>query len=331
MSPAQVASLRWGVVGTGRIAGKFVDDLRLLPSASVTAVGSRTRQSAETFGDAHDVPRRHASYEDLVADPEVDAVYVATPHPGHHAAARLGIEAGKAVLVEKPFTMDAAEAVDLVEAARARGTFLMEAMWTRFLPQVVRLRELLHARSLGEVTVVTAELGEWMEPDPTSRLYAPELGGGALLDLGIYPVSFASMVLGPPSSVRAVSRRAMTGVDAVTAVLLEHESGIPAVVTVTLAAPLGNRAQVAGTEARVELGPGWIRPGALTLLDRAGEVREHFAPPHEGNGLRHQALEVGRCIAAGRTESAVIPLDETVAIMHTLDEVRRQIGLAYPR
>jgi predicted dehydrogenase len=177
---------------------------------------------------------------------------------------------------------------------------------------------------------VTAEHGQWFAPDPAHRLFAPELGGGALLDLGIYPVSFASMVLGTPSQVTAVSEPAFTGVDATTSMVLAHEGGAHGVVTTTLAAVGANAASVVGTEARIEIERVWYSPTAFSLLGRDGTVLERFDEPHEGHGLRHQAAEVGRCLREGRLESDVMPLDETVDIMRTLDEVRRQIGLTYP-
>ncbi len=324
-------TVRWGVIGTGGIASKFVADLALLDDAEVVAVGSRSRAGADEFADRWSVPHRHASYADLVSDPDVDVVYVATPHPGHRDAALLSIEAGKAALVEKPFTMNASEARSLADAARARGTFLMEAMWTRFLPHVVAVRELLADGALGDVRTVVADHGQWFPRDAEHRLFAPDLGGGALLDLGIYPVSFASMVLGTPTSVTAVSDPAFTGVDAQTSMVLRAGHGRHAVLTTTLSAETANTAVVSGTDGRIDVDSVWYRPVGFTLSRRDGRAmrseRREF--PHEGNGLRHQAAEVGRCLAAGLTESPVLPLDETVAIMATLDEVRRQIGLRY--
>jgi len=325
-----VSILRWGVIGTGGIASRFVEDVALLPDAEVVAVGSRRQETADEFARRHSVGRAHPAYDRLVTDDEVDAVYVATPHPGHHGAAMLAIEARKAVLVEKPFTMDAGEATSLVQAARSRGTFLMEAMWTRFLPHVVRIRELLASGALGEVRTVTADHGQWFEADPAHRLFAPELGGGALLDLGIYPISFTSMVLGAPARVTAVSDPAFTGVDATTSVLLQHDGGAHGVVTTSLEAVGANRAAILGTEARIEIDPVWYSPTSFSLVARDGRVLERFAQEHEGSGHRHQAAEVARCLREGLTESDVMPLDETVAIMATLDEVRRQIGLTYP-
>lgn len=322
-------TIRWGVIGTGGIASTFVDDLRLLPDAEVVAVGSRHASSAEEFALRHGLERHYPSYDEVCRDDGVDAVYVSTIHPGHHDAALLAIEGGKAVLVEKPFTMDAAEARSLVAAARSRGVFLMEAMWARFVPQMVRVRELLAEGALGDVRLVTADHCQQFAPDPSHRLFAPDLGGGALLDLGIYPVSFASMVLGTPSAVTAVGHPAFTGVDATTSIVLEHAGGAHAVLTTTLAAVGPNRAAIVGTDARIELDPVFYTPSSFTLTRRDGWV-ERFEPPHEGHGLRHEAAEVMRCLRDGLLESDVLPLDETVSIMETMDEIRRQIGLTYP-
>ena len=187
-------TLRWGIIGTGGIASTFVGDLAHTDSGVAAAVGSRTQEAADRFADRHGIERRYASYESLVADPDVDAVYVATPHPMHYENARSALEAGKHVLVEKAFTMNAEEALDLVDIARVRQLFLMEAMWTRCLPHVTEIRRLLQNGVLGRIVTVLADHGQWFTADPTSRLFAPELGGGALLDLGVYPVSFASMV-----------------------------------------------------------------------------------------------------------------------------------------
>ena len=225
--------------------------------------------------------------------------------------------------------MDAAEAAEMVAAARSAGTFLLEAMWTRFLPHIDRLRAILASGVLGEIVYLTAEHGQWFAQDASHRLFAPSLGGGALLDLGIYPVSFAHLVLGPPSRITARSTPAFTGVDGTTSMILEYPTGAHAVLTTSLAAQSNNPAVVYGTEARVELDGWFYTPGGLTVVSRDGEVLERFDPPTEGRGMQYEAIEVGRCLAAGLTESPLLPLDETVAIMQVLDEVRAQIGLEY--
>ena len=211
--------LRWGVIGTGLIAGVFAGDLELTDSGRVVAVGSRQIESAERFAQRFDVPNRHASYRALVEDPHVEAVYVATPHPMHRDDALLALRAGKPVLVEKPFTMNASEAREVVAAAREAGLFLMEAMWTRFLPHIEQVRRLLATGVLGEIVSLSADHGQWFERDPQTRFFSPALGGGALLDLGVYVVSFASMVLGTPERIVAIDDPAFTGVDGQTSML----------------------------------------------------------------------------------------------------------------
>jgi predicted dehydrogenase len=322
--------IRWGILATGLIARMFTKDLTLLPDAEVVAVGSRSQEAADAFGDEFGVPHRHASYDALVADPDVDVIYVATPHPGHHATTLAAIEAGKSVLVEKPFTMDAAEATELIEAARRHDVFLLEAMWTRFLPHMVRVREILAAGTLGDIVSVTAEHGQWFEKDAGFRLFAPELGGGALLDLGIYPLSFASMVLGTPQRITAVSDPAFTGVDAQTSMLLQYAAGQHAVLTTTLAAATENAAAINGTAARIEIAGTFYVPTSFRVVDKDGEVLETFESDDPGRGMQHQAAEVHRCLRAGLKESPVLPLAETLSIMQTMDEIRSQIGLTYP-
>ena len=316
---------RWGVIGTGQIAAAFAADLELTDSGTVVAVGSRRIESADRFADRLAIPNRHPSYAALVADPAVDAVYVATPHPMHLECGLLALEAGRPVLVEKPFTMNAGEAREMVAAARARGLFAMEAMWTRFLPHVAEIRRLLAAGALGTIVSFTADHGQWFAEDRDSRLFAPELGGGALLDLGIYPVSFASMVLGEPERLRALSDPAFTGVDAQTSILFGYPGGAQAVLTTTLAARSPTRAAIVGTEARIEIDGDFYRPGGFDLIARDGE-RKRFDPPHRGSGLRHQADEVARCLREGLLESPAMPLDETVAIAETMDAVLAAAG-----
>lgn len=316
-------SVRWGIIGTGSIARVFAADLALTDSGEVVAVGSRSRATADRVADDLGVAGRYDSPEALVAAPEVDAVYVATPHPMHHAHARLAIDAGKAVLVEKPFTMNAPEARDLARAARAAEVFLMEAMRTRFLPPVAQIRRLVADGTLGEIVSVNADHGAWFPEDAGSRLFAPELGGGALLDLGVYAVSFASMVLGAPERIVALSDPAFTGVDAQTSMLFSHADGAQAILTCTLAANGPTRAAIIGTAARIEIERPFYAPRAFTMIPRDGEpARSEWSC--EGVGLHHQADEVARCLAEGRRESPLMPLDESVSVMATMDAVVAQ-------
>ena len=317
------APLRWGVIATGGIAAEFVRDLELTDSGFVRAVGSRRMESADRFAERFDIPNRHVGYEDLVEDPEIDAVYVATPHPMHHGAALLALRAGKHVLVEKPITMNATEARQVVAVARENGLFAMEAMWTRFLPHVIEIRRLLAEGVLGPIRTLTADHGQWFPEDRDSRLFAPDLGGGALLDLGVYPVSFASMVLGRPERIVAMIDPAFTGVDGQTSMIFGYAGGGQAVLTCTVAAETPTRAAIIGADARIEIDGPFYRPTSFELITRDGE-RTAFDSPHEGNGLRHQADEVARCVGKGLLESPVMPLDESVAIAETMDSVLAQ-------
>jgi predicted dehydrogenase len=317
--------LGWGLIGTGGIAATFAAELMLTESGRPAAVGSRHMDSANRFADQFEIPNRHASYEALVADPDVDVVYVATPHPMHHADALLALRAGKPVLVEKAFTMNAAEAEELVATARAEGLFLMEAMWTRFLPHIAEIRRLLAEGALGEIVTVTADHGQWFAQDAGFRLFAPELGGGALLDLGVYPVSFASMVLGKPDRILTLIDPAFTGVDGQTSMLFGYASGAHAVLTCTLSAKSPTRGAIVGTDARIEIDGSFYAPTSFDVISRAGE-RRHFDASHEGRGLWHEAEEVARCLQEGLLESPLMPLDETVEIMQTMDAVLAQAG-----
>ena len=322
--------VRWGVLGTGNIAAQFATDMALYPEGQITAVGSRSLAVANAFADRFGVPGRHGDYLSLVADDNVDAVYVATPHTLHEECALLAIEYGKPVLVEKPFTVNAAQAQRVIAAARDRKVFLMEAMWTRFLPHIVLLRELISAGELGDVRSLTADFGELFPFDPEFRAFDPVLAGGALLDLAVYPISLASMILGAPRSISAVSTFTTTGVDAQTSVTLSYDGGRMAVVFASIEAKSATRASINGTTARIEIEGDFLAPATMHLIQEEDGSSREYAVPHEGRGLRHQAIEVERCLADGLLESPVMSLDETLQIMTTMDEARRQVGLTFP-
>jgi len=324
-------ALRWGIIGTGGIAGRFVADVGLLPGAEVVAVGSRTPERAAGFGGRFGIGRAHGTYAELVDDPQVDAVYVATPHPFHAEHALLAIGAGKAVLVEKPFTMDAAQARAVAEAARAAGVFAMEAMWSRFNPHLVRVREVLASGALGEITTVTADHGQYFAFDPSHRLFAPELGGGALLDLGIYPVSFAWDILGAPTSITASAQLIETGVDSEVATTFTHANGAVST-TISAARSAGpNTAHILGTKARIDIDRTWYNPTTFRVVAPDGTVLEEYVSHNEGRGMQFQAIAAERFIAEGKTDSDLLGIDETVAIMQTLDDIRALIGVRYPQ
>jgi predicted dehydrogenase len=319
--------LRWGILATGGIAHMFTSDL-LASGFAVTAVGSRSQPSADAFAAEFGIAAAHGSYEALVADDTVDAIYVATPHPMHHASALLAIDAGKHVLVEKSFTVNAAQARELADRAAARGVVVMEAMWTRFLPHMMRIRELIGSGALGDVRTVLADHSQSISTDPRHRLQNPELGGGALLDLGIYPVSLAVDLLGLPESVTAVASMTPTGVDRQIAMQLVHEGGRQSVLHSVLDTAGPNRAAILGTEAWIEIDPVWYTATSFTLYDSHQTVLERFERPLTTRGMEFQAWELERR-AAGEAEQS-LPIDETVAIMGVLDEIREQIGLQYP-
>lgn len=321
--------IHWGILGTGKIARAFAADLALLPDAVLHAVGSRTDERAQAFGADFDVPHRHGSYGALADDGEVDVVYVATPHPSHAADVRLCLEGGRAVLCEKPFTLNASEARALVEEARARSLFLMEAMWTRFLPAVVELRRLLQEQATGRVHLVQADLSARRAFDPAHRIYDLALGGGALLDLGVYPVSLASLILGPPDALASTATLGTTGVDEQSAYVLRHAGGALAVLTASVRVDGPNEAVVSGENGRLRVHAPWWHPTRLGL-ERADGTAETWSFPFEGSGYQFEAAHVGDCLRAGATESTVMPLDETVAIMETLDALRAPWGLTYP-
>ena len=323
--------IRWGIAGTGGIASRFAEDLRLLPDAELVAVGSRGQASADAFADRFGAPHRHVGYEALAADDEVDAVYVAVPHSGHCEATLAAIAGRKAVLVEKPFSVNAVEAERMIDAARAAGTFLMEAMWVRWLPHFQHVRALVAEGTIGQVRQVISDRGETLSTDPLHRINNPELAGGALLDLGIYPVSFASMVVGgrAPEHVEAAARMTKTGVDAQTSMIFSYADGAQTVVSTSLDARSANTAVITGSEGRIVLGEPWGRTCPVQLILNDGTAHTTLLP-HEGNGLRHQANEVGLRLRAGELESPVITLDETLTIMRTLDRVRERVGLTYP-
>ena len=296
---------RWGILSTGGIARQFTRDL-LLAGHTVAAVGSRTRASAERFAALFGLPAAHASYESLVADPTVDLIYVATPHPFHYPNAMLALEAGKHVLVEKPFTLNAAQARHLVTYAADNGLLALEAMWTRWLPHMARLREVVAAGTIGELRSMSADHTQRLPDDPGHRLNALELGGGALLDLGVYPVSFASQLFGAPASIQAVATFKETGADAQVATMFRYPGGQIATTYSASVTQGPNVAVVLGTEGRIEVDSVWYTATGLRVYDRDGTLIEHFRPPVEGRGMQYQAAEAERLVSAGQIASDIL-------------------------
>lgn len=326
--PRTAPPIRWGILGAGGIAGTFADAVTQHTRAQLVAVGSRNRDRAERFATAHHIPTTHVGYRELVEDPQVDAVYVATPHSEHKEHALLAIKAGKHVLVEKAFTRNAAEAQEVFDAARSAGVFVMEAMWTRFLPHVAALHQVVDAGEIGDVLSLIADHGQLLPHDPRNRLYAPELAGGALLDLGVYPVSFAHDFLGVPDTVTAVGQLTETGVDGQVSIVLGYGERTQASLTTTMWAKTPTVAAISGTEGFISVEGSFYAPTSFRLQRHDGRV---WTFENAGRkGLQYEAAEVARRVAEGVTESPLMTWDHTLQVMRTLDEIRRQVGVAYP-
>jgi predicted dehydrogenase len=320
--------LRWGILGTGWIAERFVASLQAHTRQQVVAIGSRESSTAQAFADRFGVRRAHGSYERLVADPDVDVVYVATPHNLHRPHALLAIEAGKHVLVEKPIGINAAQAREIGDAAARRGVFCAEAFWTFFLPRFDVVRQLLADGVLGEVRTVLADHGEWFPP--THRIFRHDLAGGPLLDLATYTAALAVAVLGPPEQVHAVSADAPTGVHGQVSAVLRHAHGNQSLLSTTLFSNTGTSAVIAGTEATLMLPGPFFGPGDVELLSSDRTRRLRWSEPavlHDA--MHHQAAEAAVRIAAGETSTPVRPIAATITTLEVLDAIRRRIGVTY--
>ena len=321
--------IRWGILATGWIAELFVKDL-LQTGHRVTAVGSRAEDSAKRFAKQFGIANAHGSYAALAADPSVDIIYIATPHPHHVAAAKLALNAGKHILVEKPFTINAREAAEIVALAKAKNLVVLEAMWTRFLPHMRRIREIIASGTIGEIRSLIADHTQKLSDDPGHRLNDLTLGGGALLDLGIYPISFAWDILGKPTTIKAFATFKATGADAQVATIFHYTSGAIATTLSSSDSAGANRAIIAGTMGRIEIDSVWYSPTTFRVYDNSNAVMETFDGSVEGRGMQFQADEAERLITSGTTAGRILPPSQSVEIMQTLDEVRAQIGLKYP-
>ncbi len=327
--------VRWGIIATGKIARTFAADLAITPGAELAAVGSRRLESAQAFadefgghGDHNTATRAYAGYEEVAADPGVDVVYVATPHTFHLDNVQLCFAHSKAVLCEKPVTLNARDAVVLTEEARRRGLFFMEAMWMRCNPAIRAAVDLVATGAIGTVTQVSADFGFVPIQPPGHRLFDPALGASALLDIGIYPLTFASLFLGEPKSISSVGTLSDRGIDLSCASLLSYDDGASATLSCTLLADTPSRAAVSGTLGNLELSRRFHCPTGFTVTTGAGETTYE----HEviGNGYVHEIEEVQRCLHDGLTESPLVPLDDTLSLMRQLDLIRAQIGTRLP-
>jgi predicted dehydrogenase len=319
-------TVRWGIVGPGRIARNVVQDFVHVEGAEAVAVASRSGDRAQAFADEFGLGTAYGSYGEIIAADDVDVLYIATPHPQHLVVAVAALEAGKAVLVEKTFTATVAGAERVVATARERGVFAMEAMWTRFQPAIVAARTLIEDGVIGEVRQVQADLGVDRPFDPTDRLYDPAQGGGALLDLGVYVVSFAQYFLGTPDRVEATGSLAPTGVDAEAGLLLGYADGRAATLLATVKHQTPGAARIHGTEGWIDVQPRFHHPSTI-VLTRRGQEPETITRPPRGGGYSHELAEVTQAVAAGRLESAVMPLADTLAVQRILEEAGRQLGV----
>jgi predicted dehydrogenase len=323
-----MSTFRWGIIGTGGIAQTFAEDLMRLDGHIVAAVGSRALTSAQKFATQFPEAVACGSYEELVAA-DVDAVYVATPHPMHYENTLLAMRAGKPVLCEKAFTVNAKEARALVAFAQEQKIPLMEAMWSRFLPHMQQVKEIVSSGDLGEITNIVADHGQFIPNERAARLWEPELGGGALLDLGIYPLTLAHLILGSPISIHAEATLTEKKVDLNTSMMLRYASGAHALLSCTMASRGSVSAMIVGDKARIEIDGSFYAPTSFRVITRDGEVTE-YPNKYEGHGLREEAAEFARVVRSGEIESPLMPHSTSVELMEMMDSIRAQIGVKYP-
>ena len=329
--PQDAPPLKWGILAPGGIANKFADAVRDFTAGTVVAVGSRDAGRAADFAEGHGIPRSYGSYADLVADDDVEAVYVASPHSGHREHALLAINAGKHVLIEKALARNSSEVEDIFAAAQQNRVFATEAMWTRHLPHMAEVRRRVADGAIGEIVTLAADHGQALDLPNDHRLKSPELAGGALLDLGVYPIAFAVDLLGPPVEVTALGRLTDTGVDGHVSLVLDYGGKALAVLDTTLWTKTPTTAVVSGTEGSIEIDGDFYAPNVVRLrkADRGRTVVEEWGGPID-NGFQFEAAEVARCVADGKQESERMTWASSRAVIGVLDEARRQVGVRYP-
>jgi predicted dehydrogenase len=322
--------VRWGIVATGGIAHTLAGQLLLLDDARIAAVSSRVTERAQAFAGEFGIPRAYGSYMDLLADDDVDVVYVATPHAQHAEIVDAALDARKAVLCEKAFTTSLAETQRLAQKAVDLGVFCMEAMWTRFVPMIVKAREIVADGGIGEVRSITADLGFVAGPHAKDRIWDPALGGGALLDVGIYPVAFAQMVFGSPDTVAVHGTLTDHGVDAEAGLLLGWDDGAFALLETSLVAVTSNTARIVGTNGRIDVPARFHHARRLIHTDLGGHARVYEEEQPEGRGYVPMLRAVQQCLRDGRIQTEEMPLSDTVAVMAILESALRSLGVSYP-
>ena len=320
-------TIRWGIVGPGIIANRFANAVKNVAGAEIVAVASRSPERAKEFALKHQIPHAFDSYEEMASSPLIDAVYVATLHPFHKPCAELFLKAKKHVLCEKPICVSAQEAIDLAACAQENNVFLMEAMWTRFLPAIREAVKIAQSGEIGEIRGVRAEFCFYSTPSPTSRIYAPELAGGAILDVGVYCLNFVAAFLGTdPEAITALSD-VQNGADYQTNVLLRYQGGAIASISSAVNVSKPVEGYVYGSKGYIRV-PHFF--GATEFFVNADGAEKHMQKPYVGDGFEEQIMEACSCIRSGKTQSEIMPMSESIKIMAQMDEVRRQIHLVYP-
>ncbi|MCB0556904.1 MAG: Gfo/Idh/MocA family oxidoreductase [Phaeodactylibacter sp.] len=319
----------WGIIGPGKIAHKFAQGIDKLPDARLHAVASRSEERARAFARQYGAPHFYGNYEDILSCPDLDAVYIATPHTSHHENTLMCLRVGIPVLCEKPFAMNARQVQEMIATAREHNTFLMEALWTRFLPTTLKTLELISNGAIGQVLSVKADFGFKADFDPQGRLFNPALGGGSLLDIGIYPVFLALLILGKPDTLKALARIGSTGVDEECGILFQYENGCMAHLHSTILARTKTEAFIYGELGAIHLHTRWHEPTSMSLVHNDGRP-EDFRFDWKTNGYAYEAQEVMRCLEQGLKESPILPLSFSLDLMELLDAIRREIGLTYP-
>ncbi|WP_295801474.1 Gfo/Idh/MocA family oxidoreductase [Mucilaginibacter sp.] len=324
-------TIRWGILGAGRIARKFAADLKLVTDAELIAIGSRSQETAEEFGDEFDIKYRHDGYEALVKNPEVDVIYIATPHNLHYENTLLCLQHNKAVLCEKPFAMNARQAKAMIDLAKEKSLFLMEARWTMFHPHYKKTHEMIRQGLLGDIRSVLINFGFKPAPPVPARLFDPALGGGTLMDIGIYNVFMAMSILGKPDVIEASMTPSATGVDEQCAILFKYKNGAMAQLFSSFSSNMATEADISGTEGRIRLTSRFYEPSAtIEYYPKYVDSREVIPIEKEaGFGYQYEARHVNECLRRGLTESVVIPFADTLSLMETLDTIRAIAGIKY--
>jgi len=327
-------TFNWGIIAPGNIAAKFAQALQSVESANLYSVASRTPDKAEQFAKEYKFTKVAQSYVELVSDPQVDVVYIASPHNLHCEQSLLCLQAGKAVLCEKPMAVNSAQAAQVLSAAKQNNVFYMEAVWSRFLPVFDKVREWLDSGAIGEVKHIQANFGFRFPDDPKSRLYDANLAGGSLLDLGIYPITYAQWVMGDqqPEVISALGQLGATGVDENLAIILKYQGGALATLTSSMLVNTDYDGWIVGTEGKIRAPLFWCGESAELITGHRTDwtVIDSFEQKHQCNGYEGEIREVHRCLAAGLTESPSLPFSTSAQVMSIMDEVRQQIGLVYP-